>query len=1009
MRAVFQAAVFCTLTSLLTGTALARDTLTVDTDQPADFQAVQDDQQKIETYLAQTQCGGFNLQESVAGKIANVSGVPGSSGRWDTAPLSGMGVRNDDFALPDNAVGLTTACMSDKSEITKSVWRSTDNAARPGEITQSAITYPHPKFEDPSCRWRIKNPDNTFANQAPDIPLKATSDYSPPLNYDEMSQEPNDRQSPVTCASSCTYLNSWQFYDCLETGDATDATGTPYKICNRWGNKYLCTDAEVTNAANACNPSSSDNSNARVCVGSQCRCQADGGPNPGNNCVANPGTTPADAEAKTESPVYYSYYRSYKGNFTRDAVPSDGPADDTTRNGVGVSCYGFYDEFDPKNHQTQPKDRRCVINVDVSTMFDSQKGKGSYGQDTTMNDKDPIASDNQRTKKDTATDIWYMKLGWGFSLLDEKTFKNTYDQNLSNVYLDTDSLDRGQMTGSWPIDRSGENNPHWAVSDALRSFDDTGKPRIIVSWWQKQETEVSVLLHPAVVRLLMPPGYAFGADPSNPVFAQSSSSSSEMNLDTKRTKSIEVQIDATDDTLGEAFHAVEESFVLHVQEDPVPVLVPMGSPTEFRARAEEWCTWWIRKSGVPTCDDAPQDVKDLIQKLNEYADQIEQVRELRAELATYAGKVLTIQKSLTTPISDWINNNLQSYENYLETQQNFATDVATGWRAAEQKMTDFQDKTNLPWCMNQRFETPIYSLLDDWMPSRADGGKITADGLPNITAPRPQDLMIDFSGINYMTGSLSLPILKPVQVRLQIPSPPSIDDEAKIGDPLPDLPSISAIRTAIDDSMKKLPKVQTGATYPPLALPTMDDGQINAVKTTIQQITDTLGKMNDRYDKFWKSIGPLSTNTSDTSRNGIPVMKSKQECKGWDDDTCQHVEMDLMERFQRIGSRKLVMLKEDYASLGVKRRTPGLCQPMDQVCLLLHGERPNPAYIWQINPPKKIPDLGTLARSAVRDATLPDPVGGIDADKFPPYDTDVKNLLPFFDVPKPIDLTPPKS
>jgi hypothetical protein len=75
MRAVFQAAVFCTLTSLLTGTALARDTLTVDTDQPADFQAVQDDQQKIETYLAQTQCGGFNLQESVAGKIANVSGV----------------------------------------------------------------------------------------------------------------------------------------------------------------------------------------------------------------------------------------------------------------------------------------------------------------------------------------------------------------------------------------------------------------------------------------------------------------------------------------------------------------------------------------------------------------------------------------------------------------------------------------------------------------------------------------------------------------------------------------------------------------------------------------------------------------------------------------------------------------------------------------------------------------------------------------------------------------------
>ena len=40
--------------------------------------------------------------------------------------------------------------------------------------------------------------------------------------------------------------------------------------------------------------------------------------------------------------------------------------------------------------------------------------------------------------------------------------------------------------------------------------------------------------------------------------------------------------------------------------------------------------------------------------VSEYADRIEKVRELRAELAAYAGAVLQLQQDLTRPISDWV-------------------------------------------------------------------------------------------------------------------------------------------------------------------------------------------------------------------------------------------------------------------------------------------------------------------------------------------------------------------
>jgi len=1014
------------LLCLSTGAAFARDTMKIDEDEPADFQAIEDDLQDIKDYLSDVQCGGWNMQQHVPGTISTVTGVPGRYGQWDGAPLSGMatrydansnGNRDDDFQYPSGsdaftkaAEGLSTTCKPGQTEIQKKVWR--EGGAFPGQIVEVDVTYPHPKFEDPSCRWRVKDADGNFTNTAPKIPL---DDNSPIPQFDQLQDGPDrrnppgDRHSPPLCTEFCNYLNTWQYKDCLATGEITDpVSGTTYSVCTEWGKKYLCSDQKVddTKIADSCLPAVTEMSNSRLCKGAECRCEEDGGPEGVNGCVQNPGTK------EQEAPVYYSYARAYEGDARRDVIASDHNQDNNLLLNVPIACYGFYNEFDPKYHQTEDKDRRCVINIDVSGMRESQKGKGYYGQnESLLKDVDPIEPSNQRVKKGDAKDVWYLKLGWGFSLLKEESFRADYNRDLSAVFGDTQSLDRAKMTGTWQISKTTEG-PRLAYSNNLRSYDDTGEKRIVSSWWQKQQTDVNTILHPPIVRIMLPPSYSFGADPTDPLFAnpnaEPATEEDKKTADEMRSERIEVQINAAEDLLGEALGVVERSFLVHLEEDPVPVLVPMGSPTEFRSRAEQWCAWYMQKSGDQNCENAPTEIRDVIEKLESYADDIERVRELRALLATYAGEVLKIQSELTRPISEWMRENLDTYNNYIQTQINFGFMAGEQWKQVRELMSDFHDKTNLPWCMIQRFETPIYSLLDSWLPSRSVDGRMTADNLPNITAPRAKDLIIDFSNLRYMTGSLMVPVLKPVQIRMNFPRLPKSLEQADLDtiDALPDLPSIDDIRTAMEEAMDELPEVDAEATYDPLDLPPVDEAALAEVQAKIMAIKDVVRDMDDRYGKFWKSIGPLSTDDIDTERDGIPEMKKRLECKEWNDDVCQHVEMDLIERMQRINSRKMVFLAEDYLLSSVPRITPAFCQPMDQVCLFLHGEKPAPAYQWEIIAPKTLPNSGEEARSAVRDATLPEPVGGMNPDDFPSYDTDINSLLPFHDVQEPLNLFP---
>ncbi len=1012
------------LLGLLSQTTFARAPFTVSPATPSTYDDVEKDLEKIKPYLEESQCGGWQ-DDTVEGKISTVTGLPGRNGVWDGAILTGVSTRkdengnsniDDDFQFPQTTMGLTTACNPDQEQITKKIWEAIppQENPRPGEIRQKDVIYPHPKFSDPACRWRPKV-DGVSQSSAPNTPLKPLDTYKPAPTYEELTNEPENRQSPPNCMNLCKLLNSYQFYDCLETEDLPDPVNPTvlYKACksDRWGNRFLCTDKPVKGSYPSCVPGvpGAGFPNAQGCLGMECRCQRDGGPNPGNRCIPNLGTKAEGA------PVFYSYFRTYYGKYERKIVDKT-PARDTVTNQGPVACYGFYDEFDPKKKQTQPKDRRCVINLNVAGMRDSQTGKGEYGQNTERIDRDPNDPQSQRKpSSSTATgdfdaekDLWYLKLSGGFSLLNENVFSGSYNRDLTSVFLDLENLDSGQMRATEQI---GVRVP-FANGNFIRAFDDTGE-RSVVTWWQKQQSAVAAAMHPPIIRLILPTGSAVGIDADDPFLHTADVKI--LKPDAKHEERIEVQINATDDMLGAAIAYIKRTQLLHIQEELIPIIVPLGSATEFRAKAEAWCTWYIQRSSERTCDNAPEDVKKLIQTLERYAGDIERTRILRSQLAFFAAKLLALQQSLTKPLSDWLKTNITSYEDYLRLQAEMTTAIGKEWRTTQESYETFGSTTNMPWCMNQRFTMPVYSFLDEWLPARKDQGNRTAHDLPTITVPSAKDIVIDLSTVGSLTGAIKLPVLDPIQVRVtDFPSPPLPNEAYTIPSTYPDLPPVAnilaALRTAVD-SLPKPPK--NPPVIPPINLPSAKTSDFEATLKAIAEIQKTVGEMNDRYDKFWKSIGPLSPNEpGQDDRNGIKQMKEKLECFSWDDNTCQHVEMDLLERFMRIGSRPLVFLREDYNSTDVLRGFGGPCIAEHDVCTPLHPEEGGEQHILQIIPPQTSPSsagyIDTL-RKTVRDAMLPAPVGSIPSSAYPRYGATGSMLLPPFDSPNPIDLVPPRS
>lgn len=441
---------------------------------------------------------------------------------------------------------------------------------------------------------------------------------------------------------------------------------------------------------------------------------------------------------------YISYFRDYnEASYEREPVDTFVPEDDHKKERIPVACYGMYDNHfgepvpeDAKTQATIEQHKRCTIagyypvddgdgdQLHFADMPQTQRGVGSF------NERNPDIPPPNRPF-DQNGDIWVPTMGGAFSLVNNQVLEEQFENDLSFAILAPDvALQRTipQLDNARPFSSGA----------LLRAFDDTTTKeqdfrqdrRTIQEWWQLVETEMHEHFTPPTVRVLFPSTWTIDLDPLDPLFTPPLPDDRVGTEIDPQSAPIEVQIAAREDLMGDLVSFMERNLLLQIEEAPIPVVVPLGSPTEYRALSQGWESW-IRlreEEGEPI--GTAQDIAD---KLKEYADRIDDVRALRGELPRYAGELLDQQRVISERLANWLKDNVEAYEEYLELRQDVTQGYAFLWKWAQDVYRLGHDVEQFPWCRNDRFTAPIYSMLDPWLPGRENNGDTTGGFAPFIS------------------------------------------------------------------------------------------------------------------------------------------------------------------------------------------------------------------------------------------------------------------------------------
>lgn len=981
-------------------------------DEPTDFETVQGNVGMVEGDIAGAQCGGWDFEQSVNRKIPVVTGAPGRKGTvMDGGKLlpevadSGLakreertGAKEDGFIFPRSglATGWSTVCT----------------------VNECGLSYPYTR-ECPS---------------------------EPPC------------KNPEECRQMCNDLNAWVRRHQSCTATEWDADGNPFQVdfleetspCRNLDNGDWCqpgddgwvavdqrlqdwhpdafVSCEVDELLYCC-------SNAKVVDRStdperNClSCNGDGLEDPKNPGFDFNGEVPANLEETgcregknaPNGRTYVSIYRRYLVSYERDPVPVI-TRDDTQRSDVPVDCYCRYEEFDPKLRRTVPPDYRCVIMLEeeekrFKEMKETQLGKGEYGQNSNL----PDPAYQHTVVRDTRKDLWVNDFSDAFALLNGKKIQQSPKDNLFPL-LQLDNTD------IMPTAQLDQNRP-FSNGSLIRSTDDsvnTDNPgrRVITEWWQEQQTQAHKLFTSSVLRLILPTPASVGLDLRDPFLTPQSSSS--QNARPVNQQIIDIQIHSSpEDLLSEVSAYLQNGLLIHVREEPVPLVVPLASPVELRALAQGWKRWGEEQEG-----EAKTKAEMAAQKLEAYAERIDQVRALRGELARYIGRLLTYQGSMMRAIGDWLTANLGAWERYAAVRQQ-SFDLKPQWEEIQQKYRVFHDRTNMPWCRNDRFTTPVYSFLDLWMPGqlfprdlRLNSDEPPDNDLGEMRLPRLKvevlpDLVYDFTALRVSTGTVLLPVLTPIQIRLKpsLFNPPAFYEDlggvsAQLEElsNLPDLPPVPTIYQEVLDTL--FPTEVIHLSSPSRMNPVVADlppeiGQV------MDRIVEMITMMDETYKKFWESI---------TTYPDQDVPERKWDCQTLDMMPCVHVEMDLLERFTRIGARPAVQLSEDVQAIGPRRtellknanaaqKLPSStlipptavppCPREDWACQILNVEKTFAREGWRVEGVKE--DVGKEDLVNLRNRLRKETIPGNSSSSFP-YIVAPDSLLPSFNLPAPITL-----
>lgn len=983
---------------LLAGGFPALSTKALELSEPVNMDTVEDNVAQVQDDLQNAQCGGWDFDLSVEEFLPAVTGAPGR-----------RGIVFEGGAIKPEAAQ-TGMAWRDEASGTKQ-----DGFSFPGSGEASGYST--------VCKIREFGGD--------DFPYR---DDLSPAPFDPAATGSVPCRNPGACEQMCTDLNAWQFprnlcpdadggFTVVQDGDCRDVridNGTQTSdgcVFNGW--MYCCSRTRVSDPKNDA---------TRNCI----PCSGDGLEDPRNpghdgnkELIADLSQTGCRQGKDTNNRSYVSFFRRFSVSYEREPMTAYVPQDDAHRKDVPVECYGRYREFDPKLLRTGTSDRRCVIVLKdregekqrFDGMPQSQIGKGSYGEDSNL--KDPAFP---RSERDTLRNLWENNFSGAFSLLNGSTIREDKNDRLFPLL----QLDSADLRATAQLDAQRKVSE----GNLIRSLDESvsnQRPdrRTLTEWWQEQETQAHKLFTAPMLRLILPTPASVGLDLSDPLLSPVRPSATVKPQIKQRTIDLQIRADP-EDMLSEVSAYLENALLLHVQEEPVPLVVPLGSPVELRALAQGWLRWGEERGE----GEARTKAELVAEKLEQYAQRADRVRALRGELAQYLGRLLAYQTTMNTAIGAWLTNNLQTWERYTQ-EEDARLQLKPLWQAAQQQMRVFHDRTNFPWCRSDRFSTPVYSFLDDWMPGppqRDLALNIDAvadndpDGntLPRLFVEQLPDVVYDFTVLRVSTGTVLLPVLKPIQIRLfkTLLDPPAYyEDMAAVSDrleklsQLPDLPPVPTIFAEV--LQKMLPEDVLNPASPSVvtfAIPQLDP-KVEPVLRRIMQMTDA---MSQAYQKFWDSIAQYP-------KTDVP--EGKWDCRNPDTMPCIHAEMDLLERFTRIGARPAIALKEDFLSKGPARRdvikdavllqslpSSALkphtafppCPREDWSCQVFSAQKTFAREGWRVEGVQegtKKDALRTL-RNRLRQETIPSNVSGAF-----PYIIRPADMLPSFNVPGPIPLS----
>ncbi len=448
-----------------------------------------------------------------------------------------------------------------------------------------------------------------------------------------------------------------------------------------------------------------------------------------------------------ENLEYISYFRDYnEASYERsDALSKYVPKDDHKKEKIPVACYGMYDMApeDAKKEQTDVKDKRCTIaayyeiddgdgdKMNFWKMKNTQKGKGIFKDG--LNDN-PFGNLTRPFVKDR--DLWWPKLKEGnielsaFSMINDEVFGEIFHGDFSFALLATDSARQRSTVQLDPLRRLSSGALIRTPDDTITiETDFTKERRTMVEWWHVVETEMHKKFTPPTVRMLLPTTWTIDLNPLDPLYTPPEKPKPGDLSPDIRSESIEIQVQAREDLLGDIISFMERALLLRVEGEPVPIVVPIINATELRAIAQGWLTW-ARKQEKDSLGGAAE-AKRVAEELLDYADQVDKVRKLRAELPRYAGAMLQEQRKVSIKLADWMNENIQSYRDYLFFDFGIQL-LKYIWGRVQENYRTVHDETGFPWPRNARFTSPIYSLLDPWLPGRENEGDTTGGFGPHV-------------------------------------------------------------------------------------------------------------------------------------------------------------------------------------------------------------------------------------------------------------------------------------